>query len=285
MNVLSSLWNRNPVAVRAVFTGIIVLVCGTIPWTILISMNMKILSSVPWAVLPMSLYLWFFWRYLSGRMLSTPNPEMRRMNLRIKPLSGKVWAWSLLTGAFAFVSLGALKKIAGQLLALPPSRIPDYSQYPFLTILSAVLMGAAVSGIVEEAAFRGFMQVPIEARYGLTRAIFIVGIVFGLVHFTHPWMTFKLLPMYIIVAAVYGILAKTTGSILPGVVLHFAGNAYQDISLLMRGASATQTTTGVETVQNVTFWLNCLLIFLFGVAAILSYKKLHSISSLESRYF
>jgi membrane protease YdiL (CAAX protease family) len=278
MNALSQLWNRLPVAVRAVLASIIILICGTIPWTILVSLNMKIFSSIPWAILPMSLYLWVLWRYLAGKLLSKPNPETRRINLRVKPLSGRVWGWSLLSGALAFVSLGALKKIVEQLLTLPHPRIPDYSQYPLITVLSAVLMGAAVSGIVEEAAFRGYMQVPLEKRYGLTRAIIIVGIVFGLVHFTHPWMTLQLLPMYIIVAAVYGILAKTTGSILPGVVIHFAGNAYQDIFLLLRGTSASQLTTGWETIPDFKFLLNCLIMIFSGVAAILSYQKLRSIS-------
>jgi membrane protease YdiL (CAAX protease family) len=282
MGPLSDFWNRVPVVLRAVFSGILILVCGSLPWSILISLNTKMLPSIPWSILPMGIYLWLFWKYLCGRVLTKPKPELRRTYLRVKPLSGKVWTWSMLSGALAFVSLGALKKIVERLVTLPAFQSADYSQYPLLTVLSAIIMGAFVSGIVEESAFRGYMQVPLENRYGLLMAIIVVGLVFGLTHFTHPWMTLALLPMYLVVAAVYGVLANTTGSILPGVVLHVIGNAYQDIVSLLRGSSHTPLPSIQETGIDLTFTLNCCLTLLCGVTAVLSYRRLHSSCVSES---
>jgi membrane protease YdiL (CAAX protease family) len=139
-------------------------------------------------------------------------------------------------------------------------------------------MGAFVSGIVEEAAFRGYMQVPMENRYGLARAIVVVGMIFGLVHFSHPWMTFALLPMYLVVAAVYGIIANTTGSILPCITLHVVGNAYQDIALLMRDPSPFKAPSLWEAGADLNFMLNCLIAVLCGVGVVLSYRKLCSVA-------
>jgi membrane protease YdiL (CAAX protease family) len=43
-------------------------------------------------------------------------------------------------------------------------------------------MSAPIAGIVEEAAFRGYMQRPIEQAHGIGLAILITGTMFALVH-------------------------------------------------------------------------------------------------------
>jgi hypothetical protein len=62
-------------------------------------------------------------------------------------------------------------------------------------------MGAPVAGIIEESAFRGYMQGPIERRYGLLVAILITGTMFAIVHLD---FTPILWPYYVAVAAIYG---------------------------------------------------------------------------------
>lgn len=72
-------------------------------------------------------------------------------------------------------------------------------------------MGAPVAGIVEEAAFRGYMQAPIERRDGLVVAILITGSMFALAHLDFTWI---LWPYYVVVAAIYATvtLARVTRS-------------------------------------------------------------------------
>jgi membrane protease YdiL (CAAX protease family) len=92
-------------------------------------------------------------------------------------------------------------------------------------------MQSVVAGVTEEAAFRGYMQSPIERRYGLAVAILVNGALFGLLHFgNHPRDVLLMLPYYIAVAAVYGGLTWAADSILPALVLHSAG----DIVVLTR---------------------------------------------------
>ena len=61
-----SFWHRLPAIVRGVVAGAFVATAGVVPWTLFVTANQKVLLSVPWAVLPTAVFLWFFWRYLKG---------------------------------------------------------------------------------------------------------------------------------------------------------------------------------------------------------------------------
>ena len=93
---------------------------------------------------------------------------------------------------------------------------------------------------MEETSFRGYLQRPIERRFGPVVAILISGSVFGFVHFTHPEVGLVLLPYYVAVAAVYGALAYLTDSVFPSMVLHAGGNMFSALDLFTRGRSEWQ---------------------------------------------
>jgi hypothetical protein len=96
---------------------------------------------------------------------------------------------------------------------------------PFATAFALLVMGSIVAGVTEEAAFRGYMQGPIERRYGLAVAVLVNGVLFGLLHFpTHAADVLWMLPYYVAVSAVYGGLTWAANSILPALVLHAAGD-------------------------------------------------------------
>jgi len=97
-------------------------------------------------------------------------------------------------------------------------------------------MSSCVAGITEEAAFRGYMQGPIEQRYGLMPAILVNGSMFGLLHFpNHPDAVLAMLLYYIAVAAVYGGLTWACNSILPALVLHAGGDIWSLTLLWITG--------------------------------------------------
>src|SRR5687768_6067029 len=50
----------------AIVTGVFVLLAGNLPWAVLGGWNLRIGTAVPWAMLPMALYLWAYWRFISG---------------------------------------------------------------------------------------------------------------------------------------------------------------------------------------------------------------------------
>ena len=87
--------------------------------------------------------------------------------------------------------------------------------------------------MVEEAAFRGYMQRGLE-RFGSGTAIVVTSIVFALVHGVHGWQMLLLLGPGIFIASVlYGLLAYHSGSILPGMAGPFP---WRPVLHLFRGA-------------------------------------------------
>jgi membrane protease YdiL (CAAX protease family) len=210
----------------AIGIGVLVLVAGNMPFNALRAWNLSAGVAVPWAILPAAVYLWAYWQFIGGRWGPAASAATRRQNLRANKLSARVWGASLAAGFIGFGALVALLVFAARLVQLPASSpIVTPPGMPLVTALSLLVMASIVAGVTEEAAFRGYMQGPIERRYGLGVAILVSGTLFGLLHFpTHPADVLWMLPYYIAVSAVYGGLTWAANSILPALVLHAAGD-------------------------------------------------------------
>ena len=227
--------------VQAVVAGMLVMLAGTIPRNILFEANLHFLPGVPWAVPAVAGYLWALWRYLSG---DGPPPETRasrRANLRANPLPARVWAWALSAGGLGIIALVLGLRLANRLVVLPNQDASAFAGIPAVTLWSLLLAAAPIAGIVEEAAFRGYMQRPIQRRHGLSVAILVTGTMFAVAHLD---FTPILWPYYVAVAAIYGAVAFLTDSIWPAIVLHTAGNLYSNTDLLLHGKAEWQASAG-----------------------------------------
>lgn len=183
---------------------------------------------VPWAALPMAAYLWGYWKYIRGDWGSPGTAAARRERLRANPLSPDVWTASLVAGLLGFAALFAFVAVMARLVRLPASApLTTPEGMPAITAFLLLTMSSIVAGVTEESAFRGYMQTPIERRYGLLAAILVNGTMFGLLHFpNHPADVLTMLPYYIAVSAIYGGLTWATNSILPALVLHSGGDVW-----------------------------------------------------------
>jgi membrane protease YdiL (CAAX protease family) len=277
-----SLWRRLPIIVRAVLTGAAMATSGTVPWAFLVAANARHWSAVPWAVPLTAVYLWLFWRYAQGAGWPRSTAEARRINVRARRLSEEVWGAALLAGTLGLVALVLFLSVVNRLVTLPAQSLGDLSHIPFVTLVAWLLMSALVSGVVEEASFRGYMQGPIERRHGPVIAILVTGSLFGFAHFTHPEVTLILMPYYVAVAAIYGTLAYLTNSILPSMVLHAGGNILGSMDLLARGraewqASSTPAPLIWETGSDPSFWLSCAATVVVGTAVVWAYCALAAV--------
>lgn len=225
---------------NAVVVGMFVVLAGTIPRNLLFAANLRYFTSIPWAVPVTAVYLWFFWRYLRGEGAPPSTAAERRLSLRANPVAARVWAWALVAGGLGIVALVLALRVANRLVVLPPQEVPDLSQVPASTMLSLLITAAPVAGIIEEAAFRGYMQGPIERRSGLAIAILITGTMFAVAHLD---FTPILWPYYVAVAAIYGVVTSLTDSILPAIVLHTAGNIYSNLDLWLHGRAEWQASS------------------------------------------
>jgi membrane protease YdiL (CAAX protease family) len=141
-------------------------------------------------------------------------------------------------GVLGLIAIVFGMRVMNRLVALPPDTLPDLSQVPRATLAVLLLASALFAGLIEEAAFRGYMQKPIEERYGLAWACLVTGTMFALAHLSFTWV---LWPYYVAVQLIYGSVTYVTKSILLAVALHALGNTYSNFDLWLHGRSDWQT--------------------------------------------
>ncbi|MDE3155324.1 MAG: CPBP family intramembrane metalloprotease [Acidobacteriota bacterium] len=279
MSTVLSPWRRLPVVVRAVLVGVVVASAGTLPWAWLAAENLRHGRAVPWDAMVMAPYLWVYWRYLRGAGWPRATADARRQGLRANPLPGDAWSTAIMAGLLGLVALVFFMQVWGRLVQLPQQRDADPSTVPLFTLAVSLVMGSLVAGFVEEAAFRGYMQGPIERRHGPVVAILVTGICFGFAHFTHPEVSLRLMPFYLFIAAIYGGLAWLTNSIWPSIVVHAGSDVLGFVRLFATGRSEWQMTPTVqplvwESGPDAAFWTSCALAVVTIALAIWAYVAL-----------
>ena len=236
----------------------LVVLAGTIPRNLLFAANLRYGTSVPWAVPITGAYLWFFWRYPRGDGAPASTSAERRESLRANRVSPRAWVHALLAGGLGIVALVLALRVANRIVVLPEQRLPEFAGISRFTVLTLLLAAAPIAGLVEEAAFRGYMQGPIEKRLGLSVAILITGTMFAVAHLD---FTPILWPYYVAVAAIYGTVTYLTNSILPAIVLHTVGNLYSNLDLWVHGRAEWQAPSrsagsfGLHGLER-SFWLD-----------------------------
>jgi membrane protease YdiL (CAAX protease family) len=216
---------------EAVGIAILVLLAGSLPWagfgpiSGLSAWNQRAGVLVPWAIVPMTLYLWAYFGFIRGQW-GADGAERRRINLRANRLPGTVWRAAVPAGLLGFGAILALLAILARLVRFPAGEsISTPAGMPAATMFALLVMQSVVAGVTEESAFRGYMQTIISRRFGVTAAIVASGTLFGLLHFpNHPGDVLLMLPYYIAVSAMYGALTWAADSIWPALVLHAAGD-------------------------------------------------------------
>ncbi len=271
------MWQRLPVAVRAVVIGSIVGVVGYAPRNALIFGNLKSFPTFPWSALVTAAYLGLFWWYLGGHGWPRSTAEIRRARLRGTLPRGQILKWALVTGIFATVTLRALLDIARRLSNRPAQDLTSpevLNRYPFATILLMLLMISAFAGIVEEAAFRGYMQKPIEKRHGPVAAILLVSVLFCVAHYRFeapdpwPWLIFT--PAYFAVGVTLGTLAYLTDSIVIGVFVHGLIDAAALLRYWRLGIPRSVWQAGFDAALRV----ECAIAVVFGFATVWGLRRL-----------
>jgi len=163
--------------------------------------------------------------------------------------------------------------------------LPDVlTTLPPLTLATIVVTISVMAGIVEEVAFRGYMQGRIERRHGPVAAIFVVSVVFALAHFPTSLAAVPRMSLILIASVGYGILAYLTRSILPGLILH-AAHDIVGFSLLwysVRGASVPSQSP-VPGLSNPMFWVNGVETIVLGVLTVWAFRRLAAASRAVSR--
>src|SRR5262245_21998178 len=117
-------WKRLPAIACGMIAGLAALFAGSIPWSgiagypFLAGWNLRVFPTVPWAIAPMALYLWLYWKYLGGAGWPKSTSGARRMSLRANQLSGEVWPVALFAGFLGLAALLPLLSVMSRLATL-----------------------------------------------------------------------------------------------------------------------------------------------------------------------
>ena len=213
---LAKIWQRIPVLIRAIVSGIFVTFVGVGVWLLCLA----VISS-PWSAVVMAGILWLYWKYFSGSWWPKSTAETRSRNFRAVKLSPVVWKWGL-AGTFLFVViLQSAAVLTFRLVEFPAEASADYGlgALPAWEAWIIIIMASLVAGICEEVGFRGYMQGPLEERYGPAVGITIVSIMFTVFHLNQAWAGPVLFQIFAI-SALFGILAHASGSLIPSIIGH-----------------------------------------------------------------
>ncbi len=187
-------------------------------------MAIVILIPAPWSIGAMAIVLWVYLRYVSGSWWPKATTESRRVRFRATKLPMRVWKWSLIAALLAAVLLESSFVVTFRIIEFPAEAWAlayDFADAPIWQVWLFILMAALVAGITEEVGFRGYMQVPLEGRYGPAVGITIVSIMFVVLHLNQAWAGGGgILVMLFGISAVWGVLARVSGSLIPGMISH-----------------------------------------------------------------
>jgi membrane protease YdiL (CAAX protease family) len=217
-NSFTTAWNRLPLFFRAVLTGFLVSSAGIATWSFFL---LKI--AAPWSVIPMVVALWVYLKWFSGSWGPGRNGVIREPRFRLTRLPASTWKWGMLAAIFFVLIIQSSFVITFRIFSFPAARFTaDYKaldKMPIGTAWIIIIMSSIVAGICEETGFRGYMQVPLETKYGPTIGIIITSVVFMLIHLSHSWAV-PILPHIFFASLLLGILAHKSGSLIPGIIGH-----------------------------------------------------------------
>lgn len=219
MNRISLFWGALPVILRAVVAGMAVQIAGVASFAVLAQLNLAYGRSVPWALPLEVVVLWIMYWYLDGGGWPSSTSSGRRHHLGARRIPTALVPATVVSGVALGFTIVFQVVFAYRLVAMPEAAggaLLGMLDAPPVTAVGLMLAGVAMTGFVEEAAFRGYMQRPIEDRHGPLVAIVLVAVLFAAVHGPPP----ILLPLFVLGALGWGVYARLAGSTVPGMIVH-----------------------------------------------------------------
>jgi len=179
--------------------------------------------------------------------LQVKNYDVKRC-LRLNRVPAKQIFSALLIGLALIVLLDEADRLLHMIYPMPQELVEALGEMMILKTpwdwIAMVGGGVIAAAICEEALFRGFMQLSMEAFAGVTKAVLFCAVLFALAHF-NPWWMIQIM----ILGCVLGFISWRTNSIIPCMVVHATNNG---ISLLINNLGSDYTLTWYSTGDHVS---------------------------------
>lgn len=258
-----------------VWSGVVALLIGAVSsgiWGGLLLSNIAISPAIPWSVPVMAVVLTLMWLYLGGRWWPRANAAERRALLRARPVSPRIFAWSLIAGGLSLVALAGIWIVLVQLTRVGGNPTQSsFASIPLLSVVLMLIMASLVSPLTEEAAFRGYCQVMLEREFPAIVAISLSSAFFALWHGPTQGFQWSKLLFYLLVGIAFGTIAYLTRSTLPAIPVHIAGDL--TFFFLIWPHDATRPFIWRDG-AGLSFWLAVVQAVLFTALTILAFRQL-----------
>jgi membrane protease YdiL (CAAX protease family) len=213
----TGLWRRIPLVLRVLLVGFLVTEVGITGWAI-------VLAGLPPLLVPvvMPLFLTLYWVFFSGRAFEGAGRETRRECFRETSLLPTTWKWGLIAAALFVVVMESSIFMLFRLVPFPReqfTRPTIMDSMPTTMLWAALIVASIVAGMCEETGFRGYIQRPLEKRYGPAGAITISTAAFAVLHLNQPWAITLMAPI-LLAGILLGVLAFSSQSLIPGMIGH-----------------------------------------------------------------
>ncbi len=216
-NAFGRFWMKVPLLIRSIIVGFGVSSIGIGIW-VLLAFNIP----VPWSVLAMGTILILYWMYFSGKWNPSNTQAFRRSCTRQINLKKPVWVWGLMAAISIIFVLHWGLALTFRIYEFQPEIFKTASylnDYPAWMSWPLIIMASLVAGICEEIGYRGYLQKPLEQKYGPIVGISITSVVFVVIHLHQAWASGILVGIFTI-SFMIGFLAYATNSLLPGIIAH-----------------------------------------------------------------
>jgi membrane protease YdiL (CAAX protease family) len=218
-NGVAHLWSRVPLVLRAIVIGLAIGMVAANVWPLLL-LNLGALIAAVVELIFLGTYLW----WAAGGGPPQANKPARARAFRSVRLSSSQWLWGILAALFFAVTVHASIVLLFRLVPFPAAAFRQGYDFSFIPTLPlrwlAVIVSATSAGICEETGFRGYMQRPIELRYGAPVAILISSFFFMALHLTKAWALLGMVPIVFGAGVLLGLLAWSSGSLIFCIVGH-----------------------------------------------------------------
>lgn len=214
-----SLWAKLPISLRAILSGLLIALIAANVWPLLL-LKLGVPLAATAETIFLALYLW----WVAGGGPPRRARIARAEAFRRGRLSRTQWFWGVIAALFFAVTIHASIVLLFRFVPFPMAafrRGYDLSFIPSLGLKWLVIVFSATSaGICEETGFRGYMQRPIERRHGALVAILVSSLFFMALHLTKDWATAGMVPVIFGAGVLLGLLARCSGSLIPGMIGH-----------------------------------------------------------------
>jgi membrane protease YdiL (CAAX protease family) len=218
---------KSLVTLRAVVAGLLIAMIAANVWPLLL-LNLGVPAATIIEAIFLALYVW----WAGGGGPPGRWQAARAVAFRRKTLSQAQWTWGLVAAFFFAVTIHASLVLLFRFVPFPTVAFRHGYDFSFIPTLHfrwfAVVISAASAGICEETGFRGYMQQPMELRYGAPVAIAISSFLFMAVHLSKSWALGGMVPIVLGAGLLLGLLAWSSESLIPGMI----GHTMMDVGLL-----------------------------------------------------